>query len=144
MHFSCNNVNETENIAAEFAQNVKPGDVIFLSGPLGAGKTAFTRGLTKALGYTGSVTSPTFTLLNIYAGERLTVYHFDLYRLGGAADLESVGLEEYLEAGGVCVVEWPEIGAGVLESPRYHIEIKTDLERDLNYREIIVRENIGH
>lgn len=144
MRFPCSNINETENVAAEIARSVKPGDIINLYGNLGAGKTAFTRGLARALGYTGRVTSPTFTLMNIYAGGRLTVYHFDLYRLTGDADLESIGMDEYLDAGGVCVVEWPEIGATLLENATYHIEIRTDFERDMDYREIMIRENIGH
>jgi tRNA threonylcarbamoyladenosine biosynthesis protein TsaE len=134
---------ETEIFAASFARGVKAGDVLCLSGNLGAGKTVFTRGLCRGLGYTYGVTSPTFTLMNIYEGGRLTVYHFDLYRLNGAEDLESTGCEEYFGAGGVCVIEWPEQAQTVLDKTATHIEIKAFLEQDINYREVVIHENTG-
>jgi tRNA threonylcarbamoyladenosine biosynthesis protein TsaE len=135
---------ETENFAADFACGVKAGDILCLSGDLGAGKTVFTRGLARGLGYTQGVTSPTFTLMNIYEGGRLTVYHFDLYRLSGEADLEGIGCEEYFDAGGVCVLEWPDKALPLLTKVFYQIEIKSDLARDINYREIRIRENTGN
>ncbi|MCL2840341.1 MAG: tRNA (adenosine(37)-N6)-threonylcarbamoyltransferase complex ATPase subunit type 1 TsaE [Defluviitaleaceae bacterium] len=99
----------TEDLGFEFGKNAKSGDIFCLSGELGAGKTVFARGMARGLGYSGRVTSPTFTLMNIYEGGILPFYHFDLYRLeGGQSDLESIGYEDYLYADGVSLVEWPE------------------------------------
>jgi tRNA threonylcarbamoyladenosine biosynthesis protein TsaE len=142
--YELNSAEETEKLAMDFSKTVKAGDILYLYGDLGAGKTVFARGLARGLGYTGRVVSPTFTLLNIYEGGRLTVYHFDLYRLEGPGDLESIGCEEYFDAGGVCVVEWPERASMILNQAIRSIEIKAFPERDFNYREIVIRENIGN
>lgn len=99
---------DTERIAAALARSLRPGDVVLLSGELGAGKTAFVRGLAAGLGLPhAEVSSPTFTLLHEYAGGRVTLYHADLYRLGGAGAGE-LGLEEASAEGGVLAIEWPE------------------------------------
>ena len=102
-----NSENETLAMAADFAASLKPGDVIALEGPLGAGKTLFCRGVVKALGYAGLVNSPTYALVNEYAG-RIPVYHMDLYRLAEGADWEEIGLGHYLNGDGICLIEWPE------------------------------------
>ena len=102
-------VEETEAIAAALAADLSVGDCVALHGELGAGKTQFVRGLVKGVGGpVRAVSSPTFVLLNIYPGGRLTVYHLDAYRVGGAADVEAVGFSELLEQGGLVVVEWAE------------------------------------
>ena len=130
---------ETARIAAGFAAEAKPGDIICLSGPLGAGKTVFAQGFAKALGYTGRVTSPTFTLMQIYEGGRLPLYHFDIYRLeGGADELEGIGYEDYFFAGGVSLVEWPEKAAEAIPKGALWVELRTDFEKDAEYRQIIV------
>ena len=99
---------ETRAIAARFASNLKAGDVLLLSGDLGAGKTAFTRGLAEGLGIDpGEVTSPTFTLVHEYRGGRLPLVHVDLYRLD-RANLDEIGLDEDLAAQGVIAIEWAE------------------------------------
>jgi tRNA threonylcarbamoyladenosine biosynthesis protein TsaE len=99
---------ETRAIAARMASALKPGDVLLLSGDLGAGKTAFTRGLAEGLGVDpGEVTSPTFTLVHEYRGGRLPLIHVDLYRLE-RANLDDIGLDEDLAAKGVVAIEWPE------------------------------------
>jgi tRNA threonylcarbamoyladenosine biosynthesis protein TsaE len=99
---------ETEQVAKDLAAQLKPGDVVLLSGELGAGKTAFVRGLAAALGIEPEdVSSPTFTLVHEYRGGRLTLYHADLYRLGKAAT-EDLGLEEMGVADGVLAIEWPD------------------------------------
>ena len=98
---------ETEALGEALAARLRAGDVVAYSGGLGAGKTAFTRGLARGLGYRGRVTSPTFTIVNEYEG-RLPLFHFDMYRLGGAEDLFDIGWEDYLDRGGVCAVEWSE------------------------------------
>ena len=99
---------QTEEVGAALASRLRPGDVIAYVGGLGAGKTAFTRGLARGLGITDSVTSPTYTIVNEYPGGRMPLFHFDMYRLGSADDLFDIGWEDYLERGGVCAVEWSE------------------------------------
>ena len=101
---------ETERIAAEIAADVRPGDYIALFGEMGAGKTAFTRGLVAALApeCLPLVHSPTFAIVNEYRGGNVTVYHFDLYRLSGPDEFEAAGLDEWFGGAGVCLVEWPE------------------------------------
>jgi tRNA threonylcarbamoyladenosine biosynthesis protein TsaE len=85
---------DTAKIAFDFGKNAQPGEIFCLSGTLGAGKTVFVQGFAKGIGYEGRVTSPTFTIMNEYESGRLPIYHFDLYRLEGADDLESIGYEE--------------------------------------------------
>lgn len=99
---------DTERIAAELAQSLAGGEVIAFQGGLGMGKTAFVRGLARALGFGGAVSSPTFALINEYIGGRLALYHFDMYRVEGWEDLYSTGYFDYIEAGGVTAVEWSE------------------------------------
>ena len=98
----------THAFGRELAASVRAGDVIALTGGLGAGKTHLTQGLVAGLGGRGSVTSPTFTLVHEYAGGRLPVYHFDLYRLDRAEEALALGWEDYLDRDGVCVVEWAD------------------------------------
>lgn len=105
---------ETERLGAELAKGLAPGAVIAFTGDLGAGKTAFVRGLARGLGFPGRVTSPTFTIVNEYEGGRLPLFHFDLYRLGSSDELFDVGWEDYLRRGGVCAVEWSENAADAL------------------------------
>ncbi|MDO4314733.1 MAG: tRNA (adenosine(37)-N6)-threonylcarbamoyltransferase complex ATPase subunit type 1 TsaE [Oscillospiraceae bacterium] len=99
---------ETEALGARLAAVLSPGAVVAYRGGLGMGKTAFTRGLARGLGYTGRVTSPTFTIVNEYEGGRLPLFHFDMYRLEDADALFDIGWEDYLDRGGVCAVEWSE------------------------------------
>jgi tRNA threonylcarbamoyladenosine biosynthesis protein TsaE len=93
--------------AAAFAATLKAGDAVALRGPLGAGKTLFSRGVARALGYEGPVSSPSYALVHEYEG-RIPVYHMDLYRLAPGADWEEIGLAHYLDGHGICLVEWPE------------------------------------
>lgn len=99
---------ETEQVGQALAAQLTAGTVLALRGDLGAGKTAFTRGLARGLGYSGAVTSPTFTIVNEYEGGRLPLFHFDLYRLSSPDELWDIGWEDYLDRGGVCAVEWSE------------------------------------
>ena len=108
---------ETEALGAKLAQKLTPGTVIAYLGDLGAGKTAFTRGLARGLGFTDLVTSPTYTIVNEYLGGRLPLFHFDMYRLASADDLWDIGWDDYLERGGVCAVEWSENVCDALEDP---------------------------
>ncbi len=99
---------ETEALGESLAAALTPGTVIAFTGDLGAGKTAFTRGLARGLGVTDRITSPTFTIVNEYEGGRLPLFHFDMYRLGSSDELFDIGWEDYLRRGGVCAVEWSE------------------------------------
>ena len=108
MHYITHSPEETEQLGAALARQLRPGTVIAYTGDLGAGKTAFTRGLARGLGYREPVTSPTYTIVNEYLGGRLPLFHFDMYRLSSADDLWDIGWEDYLERGGVCAVEWSE------------------------------------
>lgn len=116
MHYITHSPEETEKLGAALAQRLQPGTIIAYTGDLGAGKTAFTRGLAKGLGYTQPVTSPTYTIVNEYPGGRLPLFHFDMYRLASSDDLWDIGWEDYLERGGVCAVEWSENVADAMEN----------------------------
>ena len=115
MEFITTSPLETEAVGAALAERLQPGDVIAYVGGLGAGKTAFTRGLARGLGIREPVTSPTYTIVNEYLSGRLPLFHFDMYRLGCADDLFDIGWEDYLERGGVCAVEWSENVAEAME-----------------------------
>jgi tRNA threonylcarbamoyladenosine biosynthesis protein TsaE len=116
---------ETESIGADIAKSLSGGECIALDGPLGAGKTQFVRGLATALGANPrAVSSPTFMLLNIYRGGRLTVFHLDAYRVTGPEDFEGIGFGELLEQGGVVVVEWASRIAEILPAKRINIAIE--------------------
>ena len=125
---------ETADFARDMAARLKPGDVVLLSGELGAGKTAFVRGLAAGLGIDAdAVSSPTFTLVHEYRGGRLTLYHADLYRLEKAATAE-LGLEEMGVADGVVAVEWPDrLTHGLPAALTVHIDIVDDTTRRISW-----------
>ena len=115
MEYITNSPSETEALGAALARVLEPGTVIAYRGDLGAGKTAFTRGLAKGLGVQERVTSPTYTIVNEYLGGRMPLFHFDMYRLGSEDELFDIGWEDYLDRGGVCAVEWSENVWGAME-----------------------------
>ena len=108
MEFISDSIRRTEALGRALGKKIKPGDVVALSGDLGAGKTAFVAGLAYGMGLRTRVTSPTFAIVNEYLGE-IPLFHFDMYRLSGPDELFDIGWEDYLRAGGVCAVEWSEI-----------------------------------
>ena len=124
VEFVTNSEQETEELGARLAERLEPGAVIAFTGDLGAGKTAFTRGLARGLGISDRVTSPTFTIVNEYEGGRLPLFHFDMYRLGSSDELFDIGWEDYLARGGVCAVEWSENVADALEEGSVWVEIR--------------------
>lgn len=106
--FISNSPDETESFGRQFAEHLKPGDVLALSGDLGSGKTQFVKGLAEGLGATTTATSPTFTLIHEYSGGLLPIYHFDFLRLEGRQAAERLGLHEYFFGDGVSVIEWAD------------------------------------
>ncbi|MBQ8555226.1 MAG: tRNA (adenosine(37)-N6)-threonylcarbamoyltransferase complex ATPase subunit type 1 TsaE [Clostridia bacterium] len=102
-----NSPQETRALGRCLSAQLRPGDVLLLWGDLGAGKSELTRGIAEGLGVTATVTSPSFTILNVYEDGRVPLYHFDWYRLNGADELYEMGMDEYLGGDGIAVVEWP-------------------------------------
>ena len=116
MEFITHSPEETEKIGEALAKSLQPGTILAYRGDLGAGKTAFTRGLARGLGCKETVTSPTYTIVNEYLGGRLPLFHFDMYRLASSDDLWDIGWEDYLEREGVCAAEWSENVADAMEN----------------------------
>ena len=116
---------QTELLGKKLAAFLRPGDVIAYYGDLGAGKTAFTRGLAAGLGIREAVTSPTYTIVNEYLSGRMPLFHFDMYRLSSSEELFDIGWEDYLARGGVCAVEWSENVAGALPEETIFVSIET-------------------
>ena len=124
MEYCTESPGQTEALGAALAQRLGPGSVVAFTGDLGAGKTAFVRGMAAGLGVGARVTSPTFTIVNEYEDGRLPLFHFDMYRLGSADELYDIGWEDYLARGGVCAVEWSENIAGALEAGTVRVDIR--------------------
>ena len=124
MEYISNSPAETEALGEALAARLTAGTVVAFTGDLGAGKTAFTRGLARGLGVPDRVTSPTFTIVNEYEGGRLPLFHFDMYRLGSSDELFDIGWEDYLARGGVCAVEWSEIVSDALEDGVLRVDIR--------------------
>ncbi len=116
MEFLTNSPEETEAIGKRLGEMLTPGAVIAYQGDLGAGKTAFTRGVALGLGAKEPVTSPTYTIVNEYLSGKYPLFHFDMYRLASSDDLFDIGWEDYLERGGICAVEWSENVADAMEN----------------------------
>ena len=131
---------ETEALGARLAGALEPGAVVAFTGDLGAGKTAFVRGLARGLGIRDRVTSPTFTIVNEYEGGRLPLFHFDLYRLGCADELFDIGWEDYLARGGVCAVEWSERMEELLEPGTIRVDLRRGEDED---RRVITVEGVS-
>ena len=128
MEFITNSPEQTEKVGAALGKILSAGTILAYRGDLGAGKTAFTRGLARGLGYAEPVTSPTYTIVNEYLGGRLPLFHFDMYRLGSSDDLWDIGWEDYLERGGICAVEWSENVDDAMENAVYVTIYKTGEE----------------
>ncbi len=122
--FISDSPSKTEEFAERLAKNLIGGTVIAYRGGLGMGKTCFTRGLAKGLGFTGDVTSPTFALINEYIGGRLSLYHFDMYRISSWDELYSTGFFDYIEQGGVIAAEWSENIENALPEDTIYVEIE--------------------
>ena len=136
MIYKTNNPEDTYNVAREFAKNLKAGDVITLDGDLGAGKTAFTRGVAEGLGIKDAVVSPTFTVVNEYVNGKIPLFHFDVYRIDSSDDLYDIGWDDYLNREGIIMVEWASVVEDIFDMPVYKITITKNPDISYDYREI--------
>ena len=129
---------DTFQIGMRLGKLAEAGEVYTLTGDLGVGKTVFTQGFAKGLGIEESVNSPTFTILQIYEGGRLPLYHFDVYRIGSVEEMEETGFEEYIMGDGVSLIEWADLIEEILPRKRTRVLIEKDLEQGFDYRRITV------
>ena len=130
---------ETFALGEEVGKNAKPGEVYTLIGDLGVGKTVFTQGLAKGLGIDEYVNSPTFTILQIYEGGRMPLYHFDVYRIGDVEEMEEIGYEDCFYGVGICLIEWANLVEEILPEEYIQVTIEKDLEKGFDYRRIVFR-----
>ncbi len=121
---------ETRAIAAQLAERHGPGEAVLLFGDLGAGKTTFVKGYCAALGVPDQITSPTFTLMHVYRGDRIVIYHFDFYRLESPAAIAALGVEEYFDDDGICLIEWPERALPLLPPDAVQVKLSMPAYHD--------------
>jgi len=129
---------ETFEIAKKLAEQARAGEVYCLSGDLGVGKTVFTKGFAAGLGIKEPVSSPTFTIVQIYEEGRMPLYHFDVYRIEDIEEMEEIGYEDCFYGEGVCLVEWADLIKEILPENRKKILIEKDLEKGFDYRRITI------
>ena len=131
---------ETAALGEKLGREAKPGDVCTLMGDLGVGKTVLTQGIAKGLGITEAVSSPTFTIVQVYEEGRLPFYHFDVYRIGDIEEMEEIGYDDYFFGNGVCMIEWAELIEELIPENSIHVTIEKDLEKGFDYRKITIEE----
>ena len=129
---------ETFEIGFSMGQRCRPGDILLLEGDLGVGKTVFSKGFGKGLGIEEPISSPTFTIVQIYDGGRIPLYHFDAYRIGDVEEMEEIGYEDYFYGGGACLIEWASRIEEILPEDCIRIRIEKDLGQGLQYRKVTV------
>ncbi|MDY4922933.1 tRNA (adenosine(37)-N6)-threonylcarbamoyltransferase complex ATPase subunit type 1 TsaE [Frisingicoccus sp.] len=127
---------ETYEYGRKMGAEAQPGDVYCLTGDLGVGKTVFTQGFAAGLGVREPVSSPTFTIVQEYEGEKMPFYHFDVYRIGDAEEMEEIGFEDYVYGQGVCLIEWANLIREILPEDFMGILIEKDMEKGFDYRRI--------
>ena len=136
----CKSAEETVSLGFEFGKKLKSGDVVCLIGDLGAGKTAFTRGIAQGMGITDVVVSPTFTIVQVYEEGRMPFYHFDVYRIGDIEEMDEIGYEDYFYGEGLCMIEWANLIEEIIPVHHKEITIEKDLEKGFDYRKITIKE----
>ena len=129
---------ETYELGKKIGQQARPGQVYTLTGDLGVGKTVFTQGVAAGLGITEPVSSPTFTIVQIYEEGRLPFYHFDVYRIGDLEEMDEIGYDDYFFGEGICLIEWAELIEEILPKDRISITIEKNLAQGFDYRRITV------
>lgn len=145
MIYESNSEKETFELGVKAGCNAKPGDVYTLIGDLGVGKTVFTKGLARGLGIEEPVSSPTFTIVQVYEDGRLPFYHFDVYRIGDIEEMEEIGYEDCIYGQGVTLIEWADLIREILPEKYVQITIEKDLAKGFDYRRITMeeKENTG-
>ncbi|MCI9539677.1 MAG: tRNA (adenosine(37)-N6)-threonylcarbamoyltransferase complex ATPase subunit type 1 TsaE [Lachnospiraceae bacterium] len=136
-----NSPEETFQIGEQIGKEALQGQVYCINGDLGVGKTVFTQGFARGLSITDAVNSPTFTIIQEYTDGRLPLYHFDVYRIGDIEEMEEIGYEEYFFGEGICLIEWAALIQELIPQNAIWITIKKNLEKGLDYREIVVEGN---
>ena len=127
---------ETKELGEKIGRQTRPGQIYTLTGDLGVGKTVFTQGLARGLGIKEPVSSPTFTIVQIYEEGRLPLYHFDVYRIGDVEEMDEIGFDDYIYGGGVCLIEWADLIREILPEKICRVTIEKDLEKGFDYRKI--------
>lgn len=140
MIIETNNAKETFELGVQIGREAKAGDVYTLVGDLGVGKTVFTQGLAKGLEIEEPISSPTFTIVQVYEEGRFPFYHFDVYRIGDVEEMDEIGYEDYIYGQGVCLIEWSNLIEEILPEKRREITIEKDLEKGFDYRKITIAE----
>lgn len=131
---------DTFLIGKEIGENAKPGSVYTLIGDLGVGKTVFTQGVAKGLEITEPISSPTFTILQVYEEGRIPFYHFDVYRIGDVEEMEEIGYEDCFYGDGICFIEWANLIEEILPKNYTQVTIEKELEKGFDYRKITIEE----
>lgn len=131
---------ETFALGEKIGKEAQPGDIYALLGDLGVGKTVFTKGFAKGLGIEEHVSSPTFTILQVYDEGRLPLYHFDVYRIGDPEEMDEIGYEDCFFGEGVCLVEWANLIGELMPVQTKWITIEKDLDRGFEFRKITIEE----
>ena len=131
---------ETFELGFEIGSRAKAGDVYTMVGDLGVGKTVFTQGMAKGLEISEAISSPTFTIVQVYDEGRLPFYHFDVYRIGDISEMDEIGFEDYVYGEGVSLIEWANLIDEILPEKRTEITIEKDLEQGFDYRKITIVE----
>lgn len=130
----------TRETARQLALSCRAGDIVLLHGDLGVGKTVFAQGFAEGLGIEGAVSSPTFTIVQVYESGKLPLYHFDVYRIADPEEMEEIGYEEYFYGNGVCLIEWAELITEILPEHCIDVSIEKDVEKGFDYRRIRIGE----
>ncbi len=130
---------ETFALGAKLGREARPGQIYTLNGDLGVGKTVFTQGVASGLGIREPVSSPTFTIIQIYEEGRLPFYHFDVYRIGDIEEMEEIGYDDYFFGEGICLIEWADLIEEILPETLIRVTIEKDLEQGFDYRRITIQ-----
>ena len=133
---------ETFELGKRMGQQATPGDVYTLEGDLGVGKTIFTKGFAEGLEIKEAISSPTFTIVQVYEDGRLPFYHFDVYRIGDVEEMDEIGFEDYVYGQGVSMIEWANLIEEILPENRRNILIEKDLEKGFDYRKITIDDEV--
>ena len=131
---------DTFLIGKQIGENAKPGQVYTLIGDLGVGKTVFTQGVARGLQIEEPISSPTFTIIQIYEEGRMPFYHFDVYRIGDVEEMDEIGYEDYFYGDGLCMIEWANLIEEILPEHYFQVTIEKDLEKGFDYRRITIEE----